>query len=519
MKRLPLAVLLFSLHAAPATAQEARPSEGDIFGAPSDVAETPPPAPVAPTPASADPAVEAGESSASSTSAIRPNADPLAIGGQLYLRSIANVREGDVFDTMRLSAPLLVDAYLDARPNDRVRGLVLARMFYDPTFDANAPRLFGSETRITRAQVDAATAAAVSTYGLRASDPRLAALDALLSGSFVANPRIALDQLWLRFDIAHTVFVTAGKQHVKWGTARFWNPTDFLHPVRRDPLAVFDERTGVTMLKLHVPWEARGWNFYGLGLVDLDGPQDTVARLGLAGRAEVVVGTAEFGVDAVTRRGERSKVGADFSAGVGPIDVYGEAAVTVGGATDGWRGVAEPDPAAGPAGAVESYSMTGLRPTATVGGTWSVKYSDEDSLTLGVEYFVNPNGVSEAALYLPLMLRGAYAPFYAARHYAGAYLLLPRPGSFNNTTLFVSTLANLSDRSLMTRLDYQVVVLTYLRVEAYAGVHYGRHGELRFAFDYAPDAFLLNLLDVSPALTLHSPAPLVDLGVALNMSF
>ena len=31
------------------------------------------------------------------------------------------------------------------------------------------------------------------------------------------------------------VFVTAGKQHVRWGTGRFWQPTDYLHPRQAQP--------------------------------------------------------------------------------------------------------------------------------------------------------------------------------------------------------------------------------------------------------------------------------------------
>ena len=42
-----------------------------------------------------------------------------------------------------------------------------------------------------------------------------------------------VDQLWVRFDVERAAFVTAGRQHVKWGVGHFWNPTDYLH--RRPP--------------------------------------------------------------------------------------------------------------------------------------------------------------------------------------------------------------------------------------------------------------------------------------------
>ena len=57
-----------------------------------------------------------------------------------------------------------------------------------------------------------------------------------------------------------------GFREPTWGVARFWNPTDFLHFRKRDPLSTFDQRQGEWMLKLHVPWEKAGWNFYAIAL-------------------------------------------------------------------------------------------------------------------------------------------------------------------------------------------------------------------------------------------------------------
>ena len=72
-----------------------------------------------------------------------------------------------------------------------------------------------------------------------------------ISVSRTSGNRVLLDQAWLRFDLGRTLFITAGKQHVKWGTSRFWNPTDFLQR-KRNPLEPFDVRTGVNMVKLPI---------------------------------------------------------------------------------------------------------------------------------------------------------------------------------------------------------------------------------------------------------------------------
>ncbi|HEX8440165.1 MAG TPA: hypothetical protein VF697_34055, partial [Archangium sp.] len=304
-----------SPEAKPAPEDAARPDEGSLFG---DSTEPTPATPAtAPdtvaTPAST--ASTAGTEQDRDTQALNGPAatnafdteeateDPLKIGGRFYLRAFTQGNEGVSFGNTSFSAPMLVDGYLDARPTDRLRGFVLGRLTFDPT------RREGSGGFIPSGTVSNA----------------------------VADPRMLLDQAWLRFDLGRTLFITAGKQHVKWGTSRFWNPTDFLSPQRRDPLALFDARTGATMLKVHMPWEARGWNFYAIGLLDNAGPANTLGRVGGAARAEVVLGQTELGVDAVLQRGRKPRFGLDLSSALGPIDIYGEVALKRGSDTPLYR--------------------------------------------------------------------------------------------------------------------------------------------------------------------------------------
>lgn len=305
---------------------------------------------------------------------LEQTADPLAIGGQLYLRYEASRTEAFGFQEDDVSAPGLLDVYLDARPSDRVRAY--------------------ARGRLTHYAVDDRTGT-------------------------------SLDQLWLKFDVARTVFATVGRQHIKWGVGRLWNPTDFLMDVR-DPLAPFDERLGRSFLKLHLPWEALGWNLYAVGEVVND---DGNERGGGAGRAELVVGPAEVAVTGYKREDSPWRVGADVSAGLGPIDVRGEAA-TVGDPADTWEVRA--------VGAIEA----------------PFNYSDEDSATVGVEFLSNPTPEPSSPLY-----RGEGA--------VGGYLVLFAPGSWNDTTIITNYIRNLTDDDWIARLDWQVQVLTYLRVNVY----------------------------------------------------
>ncbi len=63
--------------------------------------------------------------------------DPLRMGGQFYWRAMSTGRQGQWPQNWSLSAPALLDVYMDARPNDRVRAFVLGRMSYDPTLPPN----------------------------------------------------------------------------------------------------------------------------------------------------------------------------------------------------------------------------------------------------------------------------------------------------------------------------------------------------------------------------------------------
>jgi hypothetical protein len=526
-----LAAVLLVATRAPA---QDRPSEEELFGAPAAPEEKPAPAGAQPSAGEGKPKPPAAEAGAhegeprpeeaemfgsqGSPAAPPPPperlvprdaADPLQLGGQLYLRAQATWNTDRAPSSWPLTSPNLVDLYADVRPNDRVRGFVLGRMSYDPTI---APE---------------------------ASPQDASSLASALSFPTQDNPRVVLDQLWLNFDAGRRAFVTAGKQHVKWGVGRFWNPTDYLHPVKRDPLAVFDVRTGTSMLKVHVPWEQRGWNFYGVAfLEDLAGREATsrVGRVAAGGRAEIVLGTVELGLDGIVQDGRKPRFGLDVSAGIWDLDVYAEASLRHG--IDGtWWRAGTPSPTTGdPFGYVRD-DPEGFTPQLVLGGSWSRNYTDEDVVSVGAEYFYNDAGYDDPAVY-PFLLAGApigaviddeptivfrdpaaFQPFYVVRHYAGAYVALPSPGSWNDTTLTLSVLGNLSDRSFVARLDHSVLALTYLRIETYVAGHFGNTGdEFRFGYALPLTREQAAAAGIPASVPLSRDAPILDVGIALRVS-
>ena len=206
-----------------------------------------------------------------------------------------------------------------------------------------------------------------------------------------------------------------------------------------------------------------------------------------------MLGTAELGLDTVLYRGKRPKLGADFSFGLGDLDLYADAAFRFASELplrgyntadvpfnydmsmpfqpqfDAW--VDEKYPV---------YHSTGVKPQVTVGGTYQLKYNDNDVFTLTGEYFYNSLGYADPHVYPGLFLSNSFQFFYTGRHYAALSAIAAAPYSWNYTTFTLTTLANLSDQSFITRLDYALVLLTHLTFEAFGAVNYGHaEGEFR----------------------------------------
>jgi len=401
--------------------------------------------------------------------------DPLAIGGQLYLRLATTIADRGAAGAQRLSMPNLVDLYLDARPEERVRGFISGRLYFDPTVE------------------DGAT-------------DQIAQL-----GQTSESTRILLDQLWMKTDIARRVFLTIGQERIKWGSSRLWNPTDFINARQRDPLALFDERTGVPLIKVHVPIET--WNLYVIGLFGQAGRLDAV---GGAFRLEMAFEATEIALSALAGEDRKASFGFDLSTALGDFDVNAEVSLTDEHDTLVYEG--------------ECCSLDPLAiPTSRPRDTWMARVSagiqygfrvdpEDDAQYVGLEYFYNPLGYDDPDLYPWLLLNGAYEPFYVGQHYLGLSWLVPAPGRWDDVTFTLSAIANLSDLSYVTRLDVSATLHTRLTLQAYAQVHYGhRGGELRFALD-VPELPAIPGVSDEPTAAFSVPAPAVLLGVNLRIS-
>jgi hypothetical protein len=541
-------------------AQE-RPSEADLFAAPSEATDAGRPnenALFSDTPSALSqettlfPGADGGLSrdiaelagaSQSKFDTDEVKSDPLKIGANLNMFGQALIQEGKSFAQEPVSLPILLETYMDGRPNDRLRAYAVARVQYDPS------RPSGAMTTMPAMMGMGMMGMGMMDMGMMGTTSLPGVSGVGLTGATAQNPTVLLDQLWLRFDIARTVYFTIGRQKIRWGTARIWFPTDYLNSQPRDPFNPFDVRLGVNMVKVHIPVEKWGWNFYGYGLFDnigIGNNQLTIGNLGGAVRAEFVVWQAELGLGAIWQRGRRPRYAVDLSLPVGPFDVYGEVALR-----DGRDFVITQAPAsASYSDFVRAFNRaqtrafpgtdaflgeyrselsalgvtidrgSGLLAQASAGLSWQFNYTDKNLGVLAAEYFYNPAGYSNPTEYQAglFLAQGVfqYRPdpvqqiaLYSGRHYLALIASAPGLPGAQWITINATNLLNLNDVSGLARIDAIFRVLTFLNVQVFGAVFYGQKGgELRFALPS----------ELEQQLGTTFGTPIAQVGVLLRLS-
>lgn len=519
------------------TQAEARPNEADMFGDPSETPAGSDAGVVRPDEGSVfggEPVLEKTDGGLDRDSdqlgsgpliskfdTAEAVSDPLKIGGSLLMFAQGYFQETRPFLEGSLSAPTILDVYLDGRPNDRLRAFVNGRLQFDPTFPTGDG---ASSTNTMNAAQGTGTFVG-------------------LTPSTRANPSVFLDQLWLRFDIARKVYLTIGRQKIRWGVSRIWYPTDFLNSRPRDAFNPFDVRLGVNAVKVHVPVESLGWNFYAYGL--LDGVNVTSSglklnQLGGAVRGEFVIGPAEIGIGGVWQEGRRQRYALDVSTAVGPFDLYAEAAFR-----DGQdfalfsypEGLTEDNLLAN-VGNITSKDSPRVVVQVSGGASFQFNYTDKNFAVVAMEYFYNPVGYEtpvgyQVQTFAPAVLGKTLDPIqtvalYQGKHNLGVTIAAPGIPGADWITISLSNVIIMNDPAALTRLDVIFRVLNFLSVQAFGSVFYGQPGgQLRFKLSAQTINDIANISELgtpgsgaqvrSSLGTLRYP-PLVQAGVLLRLA-
>lgn len=299
-----------------------------------------------------------------------------------------------------------------------------------------------------------------------------------LTGTALSSSQTDLEELKLIFNVKKSVFFTVGKQKIKWGSGKLWNPTDFLNTERRNLLYADDRRLGVSLLKAHVPLGAA--NFY---LIERFDSATQVDKLQHALRAEIPMGPTELCLSASAASNMKPIYGADFSAAVWDFDLYGEVSYTGGSSQVFFSATGA---ATNPNRALLNWAT---------GVSYDLKYSDTDTLTLGLEYFSNDAGYSSTSDYLYVFAGGGYVPFNLGTRYGAFTAYLPKPGSWEKLSFTLSNIMNLSDQSVVTKFNTAITALDDLTIDLGFSAHYGNSsGEFRYG-NQLWDASLRFLVD------------------------
>lgn len=311
------------------------------------------------------------------------DADRLKIGGSLQAEWLVMPLANTATQKDASTNPNTLELYFDSQLKGDLRFFARGRLIHDPSIDESVVNPF--------------------------------------TGATQRQNTSSLDELKFSFHASRKVFFTLGRQKIKWGAARFWNPTDFLNSARRDFLKADDQRAGISLIKAHVP--IGDSNFYLIGVNDR---AYETSRTGAAARFEIPFKAGEWTVSGFSQYGRAARLGSDLSFALWDFDLFVEGAQT-------------------------DY---GKEKSASGGISYGFKYNDKDSITLALETYWQELGATNKSAYNALITANQWVPFYVASSYAAFSAYLMSPGSWTGSTFSVSAIQNNVDSSQYYRLSW-----------------------------------------------------------------
>ena len=128
-----------------------------------------------------------------------------------------------------------------------------------------------------------------------------------------------VDELFSDFSWKEALFLRGGKHAINWGVGYFFSPADLLNITEIDPEDPDAEREGPVSLKMNLPIDAHNLYLY---LIAND--IKSADEIGVAAKAEFVLGLLEIGVGGIYQKDVAPSGMLTFSTAILDVDVFAE---------------------------------------------------------------------------------------------------------------------------------------------------------------------------------------------------
>jgi hypothetical protein len=289
-----------------------------------------------------------------------------------------------------------------------------------------------------------------------------------------ATDILRIRELFADWDWENTLFFRAGKHAIHWGTGYFFSPADVLNLTPIDPEDPEADREGPLSLRMDWPFGLNGVRLY---VIAQDVQEWT--DLGVAAKADIVIGDAELGIGAFYRNSVSPRFIALATFPIWKMSWFAEGVASYG--SDRTYVVD------GDGGALEAVTYEdGLFIQATAGFRIKLTdiFVDSEDIVLTAQYLYDGTGYEDASiLQLPqvhgLIVAGSILPSdlkNTGMHYAAARLSWTGMfgSDFSNSFSWIS---NLSDGSGRFQSGLSLDLFDRFTASVAISVSYGDQGD------------------------------------------
>lgn len=331
------------------------------------------------------------------------------------------------------------------------------------------------------------------------------------------NEQNDVDQLWLKFSLQQQYYFTVGKQPTKLGTGFVWQPTDFLNIDRFNPLDLSDQRLGVNLIKLQIPFPEEKLNLYAITQFD---DASTLEDSGVLLRAEYLASSGEYAFSAKSSKDSQIRVGIDSSVNLKYFDwllslagIHNDPTPYI---------LSAPDPSVLNVGYVLPPSQTLDRSSEwfkqlSTGWLYTHSIFTNKTFLFNGEVFYNEAGYTQRDV-LPFIIvnsfipgsQTSFNPLYFGKEYAALGFTLQGLGSDADQSLTLLTISNFDDHTGVAQVVHRSQPFRDLSLSLAFGWFFGKDGVFR------PD---LGETTVPFAESLIIAPPKFNGSVQLSLSF